>query len=88
MPSSMTHSYFMQDVYNELDKDTKEKIVLEDAKTFAQGPDIFYFYNNKSIILINITAFISPFLRRLLLLFLFFHLFLLWVATTVHVYPD
>lgn len=45
MPSSMTHNYFMQDIYNKLEKKLKEKIVLEDAKTFAQGPDIFYFYN-------------------------------------------
>jgi len=45
MPSSMTHSYFMQDVYNKLDNSIKNKIILEDAKTFAQGPDIFYFYN-------------------------------------------
>jgi len=45
MPSSMTHSYFMRDVYEKLDKNIKNKINLEDAKTFAQGPDIFYFYN-------------------------------------------
>ena len=45
MPSSITHNYFMQDIYNKLDKNIKEKIVLEDAKTFSQGPDIFYFYN-------------------------------------------
>lgn len=45
MPSSMTHSYFMRDVYNKLDKNIKNKIILNDAKTFAQGPDIFYFYN-------------------------------------------
>ena len=45
MPSSMTHSYFMRDVYDKLDNNLKNKIILEDAKTFAQGPDIFYFYN-------------------------------------------
>jgi len=45
MPSSMTHNYFMRDVYNKLDKIIRNKIVLEDAKTFSQGPDIFYFYN-------------------------------------------
>jgi len=45
MPSSMTHNYFMQDVYNKLDNNVKKKIVIEDAKTFSQGPDIFYFYN-------------------------------------------
>ena len=45
MPSSITHSYFMRDVYNKLDNNIKDNIILEDAKTFAQGPDIFYFYN-------------------------------------------
>lgn len=45
MPSSVTHSYFMRDVYNKLDDKIKDNIILEDAKTFAQGPDIFYFYN-------------------------------------------
>jgi len=45
MPSTVTHTYFMRDVYNKLDNNVKNKIILEDAKTFAQGPDIFYFYN-------------------------------------------
>jgi len=45
MPSSMTHSYFMRDVCEKLEDSIKNKIILEDAKTFAQGPDIFYFYN-------------------------------------------
>ena len=45
MPSSITHSYFMKDVYDKLDDNIKNKIVLESAKTFAQGPDIFFFYN-------------------------------------------
>lgn len=45
MPSSITHSYFMKDVYDKLDDSIKNKIVLESAKTFAQGPDIFFFYN-------------------------------------------
>lgn len=45
MPSSITHSYFMKDVYDKLDNDIKKMIVLESAKTFAQGPDIFFFYN-------------------------------------------
>jgi len=45
MPSSMTHNYFMLDVYNKLDESIKNNIIIEDAKTFAQGPDIFYFYN-------------------------------------------
>lgn len=45
MPSSMTHHYFMQDIYNKLDDNIKDNININDAKTFAQGPDIFYFYN-------------------------------------------
>lgn len=45
MPSTVTHSYFMNDVYECLKSDIKEKIILESSKTFAQGPDIFYFYN-------------------------------------------
>ena len=45
MPSSMTHNYFMQDIYNKLDNNIKKSFNIEDAKTFAQGPDIFYFYN-------------------------------------------
>ena len=35
MPSSITHSYFMKDVYDKLDDSIKNKIVLESAKTFA-----------------------------------------------------
>lgn len=55
MPSSMTHSYFSQDVYKKLDKNYKNRIDLEYLKTFAQGPDPYFFYNliigpgNKSI---------------------------------------
>lgn len=45
MPSSITHNYFMQDVYYKLSDEIKSKFDLIDAKTFAQGPDIFYFYN-------------------------------------------
>ena len=45
MPSSITHNYFMQDVYDKLDDNIENKINLESAKVFAQGPDIFYFYN-------------------------------------------
>ena len=45
MPSSMTHHYFMQDVYNKLDDNIKNKIIINNATTYAQGPDIFYFYN-------------------------------------------
>lgn len=45
MPSSITHNYFMQDVFDKLNDDISKKFDLIDAKTFAQGPDIFYFYN-------------------------------------------
>ena len=45
MPSVITHNYFMKDVYDKLENEIKNKIILEDAKTFSQGPDIFYFYN-------------------------------------------
>lgn len=45
MPSSITHSYFMQDVYNKFEDNLKKKIIIKEAKIFAQGPDIFYFYN-------------------------------------------
>ncbi len=45
MPSSMTHDYFMSDVYDKLSDDIKNRIILNDARTFSQGPDIFYFYN-------------------------------------------
>lgn len=45
MPSTVTHSYFMKDVYDLLSDNIKNNIILESAKTFSQGPDIFYFYN-------------------------------------------
>ena len=45
MPSFVTHSYFMQDIYDKLDSKIKKKIIIKDAKIFSQGPDIFYFYN-------------------------------------------
>ena len=47
MPSSVAHAYIARDVYKKLDKRIKQKIkidYLEDYKTYAQGPDIFYFY--------------------------------------------
>lgn len=48
MPSSITHAYIAKDVYKNLTKKVKIKfkdIYIEDYKTYAQGPDIFYFYN-------------------------------------------
>lgn len=48
MPSSITHAYIAKDVYKILDQKIKTKFkanYLEDYKTYAQGADIFYFYN-------------------------------------------
>lgn len=45
MPSTITHSYFSIDVYNKLDSKYKKNINLNKLKVFAQGPDIYYFYN-------------------------------------------
>lgn len=47
MPSSMTHSYFSKDVYDKLNPKLKKKLEnnIEDLKTFANGPDPFFFYN-------------------------------------------
>lgn len=48
MPSSITHAYIAKDIYRELDKKIKGKFKendLENYKTYAEGPDIYYFYN-------------------------------------------
>lgn len=45
MPSTITHSYFSVDVYNKLDNKYKKNININKLKVFAQGPDIYYFYN-------------------------------------------
>ena len=47
MPSSMTHTYFGMDVYNKLNKISKDKIKdnIEYFKLFSQGSDPFMFYN-------------------------------------------
>lgn len=47
MPSSITHSYFIKDIYNRLNNKYKDllKVNVEELKTYAQGPDILYFYN-------------------------------------------
>ena len=47
MPSSVTHSYFTQDVYNNLDENIKTKLKnnIEDMKVFGQGPDPYFFYD-------------------------------------------
>lgn len=43
MPSSVTHSYFVQDVYNEFKG--KDKLDLNYLKVFGQGPDPYFFYD-------------------------------------------
>lgn len=47
MPSTVTHAYFVMDLYDRLDK--QKQMLLEpykdQLKIFAQGPDVFYFYN-------------------------------------------
>lgn len=47
MPSSMTHTYFGMDVYNKLNKISKNKIKdnIEYFKLFSQGSDPFMFYH-------------------------------------------
>ena len=47
MPSSMTHTYFGIDVYNKLNKTSKNKIKdnIEYFKLFTQGSDPFMFYH-------------------------------------------
>lgn len=62
MPSSITHTYFGDDVLNKCGIKIKNKIDIEYFKTFCQGADIFYFYNlfigNKSKKISNIGSFI------------------------------
>ena len=47
MPSSMTHYYFSNDVYNELNTNVKRKITpcIKEYNVFAQGPDPYFFYD-------------------------------------------
>ncbi|MGI6324773.1 MAG: zinc dependent phospholipase C family protein [Bacilli bacterium] len=51
MPSTMTHAYFALDVYDRLDKDSQKRLSKnkEALKTFSQGSDILYFYNDVSL---------------------------------------
>ena len=46
MAGTATHAYFAVDLYNKLDKKSKERINIETIKTFAQGHDIFFFTFN------------------------------------------
>lgn len=45
MPSTITHAYFANDVYDRLDEQTKVRVDKEALKTFSQGPDVLFFYN-------------------------------------------
>lgn len=47
MPSSVTHYYFTEDVYNGLNKDIKDRLNnnLNNMKVFGQGPDPYFFYD-------------------------------------------
>lgn len=46
MPSTVTHTYFSKDVYERLNKKTKDKINTEYLKVFSQGPDVLFFHNS------------------------------------------
>lgn len=47
MASSVTHDYFSVDVYNNLNKNVKNKLLshIDDFKCFAQGPDPYFFFD-------------------------------------------
>ena len=47
MPSSVTHKLFSDDVFNKLDKKTKNSILnsINEYNVFAQGPDPYFFYD-------------------------------------------
>lgn len=47
MPSSVTHSYFCNDVYEKIDKSIKSKLSssYDMMRIFAQGPDPYFFYD-------------------------------------------
>jgi hypothetical protein len=47
MPSTFTHHIFALDVYDKLDDKTKNRMKnnLEEMKLFAQGPDVFMFFD-------------------------------------------
>jgi len=51
MPSTITHAYFGLDVYDKLNNKQRENILpyIEQLKTFAQGPDVLYFYNSLNL---------------------------------------
>lgn len=47
MPSSMTHGYFCEDVYDKVDKNIQSKLGSNIGlfKIFGQGPDPYFFYD-------------------------------------------
>ena len=47
MPSSMTHGYFCDDVFNKCNKNVKKKLndCINYFKVFGQGPDPYFFYD-------------------------------------------
>lgn len=47
MPSSNTHNYFCEDVYNNVNKNIKNKLKdhINYFKVFGQGPDPYFFYD-------------------------------------------
>ena len=51
MPSTMTHAYFIMDIYDKLPIKRKDflKNQKESLKTFAQSVDPLYFYTNHNI---------------------------------------
>jgi hypothetical protein len=46
MPSSITHAYFSMDIFDRLNYNKRKLLsqYKEQLKTFAQGPDVFFFY--------------------------------------------
>ena len=44
MPSTMTHAFMAKDIYNKLDENIKNKVIINDFITYSQGPDILFFY--------------------------------------------
>lgn len=47
MPSSMTHGYFCEDVYEKVNRNVKNKLKdnINYFKVFGQGPDPYFFYD-------------------------------------------
>ena len=54
MPSTITHAYFANDVYNKMSIPTKELLLdhKEMLKTSAQNTDVLFFYNIANLVII------------------------------------